>query len=893
MSNLTSISDAEKDRLCCESISTYLFDNVWNEPFSEYRVNIKPQLIRTASYIGSLGLRESTVPLPTQNESYYVWGISGESLNIGLQLPVCTWVDGATICNEYRTLLNMYGINGAMFSKSCTYFRYDSGRNVLLIAATKKMVTKCIPIESLDKVYFTIYYDSDRTTEVECASIYFTNLKDTLTYQAKIDSILSKSTRAEQYIMYVDGVEVTDVNNPPTATINSYIDIILDTNIEFDFTVTVTQDSENPVYLSTRDKLWKQLIHIPRNLNPENNIYTHNTCDFYIRRHNSDEVHGYYMHRIMANCSVTQVTHNDMSIPLMVIDAYRDYLAEQNVDIRVVVRKHDKNNKLIRDANFIDLLYADQHTDDDIINILTGKGPKDITWWTADHLEQSRYVEMMFDTPNVIGTEQLEDYVNALGYYQVINLLCRRIATTTLDDKFNGTLTFNLPVLFLSHSAIPVVYLNKRALKREYFDYVSGSDNTLSISISSDIVTKPDDVVTVIFYITADNKVYTFTPTETVTSYTCNYSTPIVYVEENTYQSVESINDSFDTKYTLLKKGTSTYVVNETDDGKYRITVSNAYIGKRIVIFNSNCSYLQTVDLSSFTSTGKTIVIPATVNCYNETDVSVPILGFSNVSVYMNGAYLVRDIDYFIHDVTEDKGICSREVVIQTMDHFNESGSDTVDIIYNVAEIEDISSGYVVNDTLTDKTPVNLYFPNISMTHVAGNIERDVEVEGAVLKVPSDTYAEGDLFEIQTSLPNLVTDFVLKYATNQDLEKIKVMHEYFYDLIYTEPSVLILESKHRVYSVFMNKLIWDIVQGNFELTNDPDNKRFVSQIRNYLYLKDIDLVFGNLNQNYVDYYPQYVNYEVSVTQKKLIDRLILTLMPVNQNPTLEVVYEND
>lgn len=37
-----------RDQLCCDIINQYLFDNVWNEPVSEYRVNVHPQLIKIA-----------------------------------------------------------------------------------------------------------------------------------------------------------------------------------------------------------------------------------------------------------------------------------------------------------------------------------------------------------------------------------------------------------------------------------------------------------------------------------------------------------------------------------------------------------------------------------------------------------------------------------------------------------------------------------------------------------------------------------------------------------------------------------------------------------------------------------------------------------------------------
>ena len=93
-----------------------------------------------------------------------------------------------------------------------------------------------------------------------------------------------------------------------------------------------------------------------------NKIITHNTCDFWIRRRLSKEPYGKYLHRVKLDNSsrdtVTQVTHNDMSIPLYVLDAYRDYLEVEELTVHLVGRIHDKDNVLIRDASFIDLLYT-------------------------------------------------------------------------------------------------------------------------------------------------------------------------------------------------------------------------------------------------------------------------------------------------------------------------------------------------------------------------------------------------------------------------------------------------------------------------------------------------------------------------------------------------------
>lgn len=887
------LSKEDRDKLCCEIINTFLFDKVWNEPFSEFRVNIKPLLLKNGSVVGSFGVRDANIKLPTAGESYYVWAISIEDFNVGLQLPTATWVDTATICNDWNTMINMYGISGAMFSKGAVYFRYNQSRSVIFIAAKKDMVTKCIPANSIDNVYLTVYFDSDVLNKMHALSIKVETTRLETQYQSQIDTFMGKLKKPEWLQVYRNGVEITDPNSTPVLRTGEYLDFIIDENILFSFDIDITSTGENPVFLSKRDKTWKQLLHIPKALNPDNKVVTHNTCDFFIRRRFSSETYGYYLHRAAGQRSVNQVTHQDMAVPLFVLDAYRDYLQEQEITIHGVVRIHDKDNVLIRDASYIDLLYSDVHDDDRIIEILCGKGPEEIPWWRADELEDSAYINMMFDTPNLATIDHMKEYVEALGFYQVVNLLCHRVVDTIITDGFSGSLTFNLPVLYIGMQVIPIVYLNKRALRKEYVTFKNNGDNTITIGIDDSIVTKPGDELVVIFFVDGDNSIFEFTPMGSNLSITVPYDDVSVYMKQVAPDAfpLQGINATSETSYVHLEKNTNYFVTQKHPNGGTTITFNYEYEGTPFVIQSAYCSYYQSFDLTPYTSVGKTLALPIQGKISDSTDVC-PILNFKNVSVYLNGKYLVRGIDYFINTITDKNGNTSfSELVVQTMDHFEEGIQDRLDVLFNVAEIEDISSGFSIDDELRDETPVNLYFPNISASHVSGYLERYVVYKGVYIELPSDLYQQGSIFEIQTSVPKLVKDFILEHVNNEDIERIRILNEYFYDLHQIVPDVLVLEGKHRIYSVFMNNFIYDAIQGNIALVDEPDVNRMRDQIKPYLYLQEMDLCFKGLDQRFIDYYPQYVNYEVPPATKRIIDRFIEEFMPKNEDPTVEVVYE--
>ena len=874
---------------CCEIINQYLFDNVWNEPVSEYRTNVHPQLISTDSKVGTFRVLDANVYLPTTNGSYYVWFMKRMDINLKFPFESGVWYDTATIGNEYRVLINTYTTSGGMIPKCAVYFRLNQRRDAIFIAIDKVAFKKIKPVSPLTEVYCTFYYDSDIQNDFYIVSSRVTKTNpDTLL--RTITDVQNKRDSDDCVIQYINGIEVTDLTKTLTLTESDYVDVIVDNNIKFAFNIDLTAAVNDKSYLSTTDEVWKYLIHIPRKYNPDEDVITHNTCDFFIRR-NSDGK-GRYVHRITEGRTINQVTHNDMAIPHFVVDAYRDYLEEQKVTIRCVVRIHEKNNKLIRDANYIDLLYHENHSDLDIVNFLTGNHTSKIACWLADNLEYSAYVKMMFDTPNGVSTDNLPTYIDALGYYTIANLICRRIVDVNVGTGFEGKIEVGLPVLYTGKEVFPVVYLNGKKVAFSYYTYTCDTvANTCTINFVDKLYVKDKSKIAIEFFINGESESMQIVAGEDGNYY---YDLPfndaqVFRIEKLDYPN-KGITQTSYTSYALEQPNTNVYAVFTDTDGKRKIQFNDLYEGNTYLIQNAYVSYIKTIDLSEYTFDGQNIVIPL-INDDGTTE--YPILNILNSSVYLNGDYLVKDIDYFINTVKDEHGYtCFSELVVQTMDHFNESGNDILDIVINVANQEEVSSGFSVDDKLYDDSPVNLFFDNITSVHVNGSIVRDGTYHGTYVKVPEDTYPQGSVFEIQTCIPKLIADFLSSYGKKEDREKIEYLNAYFYEYQNQNPSVLLLEQKHRVYSVFVNAMIRGIISGDIVFSSDPDEDRAKDEAKPYLYLKNMDMVFmDNLNQVFVDFYPQYINYETDAETKKVIDRFVKLFMPENKNPTYEVVYE--
>ena len=885
-----------RDQLCCDIINQYLFDHVWNEPVSEYRINIHPQLVKTSSVSGSFQAIDSSIYLPTDNEPYFVWYMKYSDTNIGLNLDVCKWYDTATVCNQFNTLIHAYLINGVMMPKGSVYIRYNYSKSLIFIAVKKRAFTLYGNVSQIDKLYLTIYYDSDVPNPINVLSVYVESRGAIRSIQQRVEEFIRYTGIRDdtQLTVFKNGIEVTR-GIVPITDFGTWYDYIVDKNIIGKVNIEIGNNSEDPVFLSTMDSVWKQLIHIPRAVNPNNAVITHNTCDIFVRNKDKRTPYGVYLHRVTATGrTVSQVTHNDMAVPLFIIDAYRDYLQTQNVSLHIVLRKHDKDNVLIPNSEYIDLLYADVHTDKDIVNILTGKGPDYLPFWRADSLEACEYVKMMFDVPEQFATTaNITKYIDTFGYYNTVNMLCKRIVDTTITDSYDGSITYNLPLMFLGLTVIPIVYLNGKMLLTTYYTYqTSPESNTCKISISRDIYIKPGDKVSVIFNLTANNNTYKVQPIRSKLSFVIPYNEPKVY-EIISVAPARGVGNNSTSAYKLCPRLGNIYTLVTNSDGTTTITFNDGLIGKTFIIENGSASYLKTYNLSTYTDTGASIAIPITTTV-TDSDEVIPILGYKSLNVYLNRDYLVQGIDYFVNEIKDDDGnVALSELVVQTMDSFVEGTDDILTVVYTVSDTDDISNGFSINDKLYDQTPINLVYDNITTIHVEGSLERGATYQRTYTDIPSGVYREGSVFEIKTVVPKVISDFLNSYHRAYDANRVALLNQYFADKIPDDPDVLIMECKRRIYSTLLNNFINDIVSGKITVVYDPDTNRMNSAIRPYMYLKDMDLVFKQDNdQRFLDYYAQYVNYEIDTALKPVIDLFINTFMPKNVDPTMEVVYQN-
>ena len=1020
MSEITSTQQLEN--ILVKSLNTYCFQNIWNESPSEFRVNIIPDVVDKSSSSGNIFVNSRTVPLPTKNESYYIFSVaSSVAYGLNNKLLKSEWISTAELCNKEDILIDVYHLSGKLFHKGYVYVYPLPDRTGYLIAINKQMANSVEPYEKLlvkNKVVakdnFTIL-DTFLNTEIEeeadtlsenqnidnLEAGFYIHTKDTEVlgdvpfthdYQYNLTVALDKTQYA---ITYINGeaislsrkLQTVLIHNPDTGeshyeqiytkwenyynkfqisesgvefysylpmirvsiyydpditnkinimshklslrdyngtskekfiefvqkcnnnrdhlTIikngyetylkdssifeeNTYIDIIHDDNTVFTYDINISDPVHNLVYFSEKDKIYKQLIHFPKELNPNNEIFTHDSMHIYVR--NNVENKGVLYHRC-AKDSVTQVTHNDISLPTYVLDAFRDHLNEQNISLHIVIRRHDKNNVLVREKSYIDLLYSLDDTT--IIDHLLGKiEPESLHFWKANELESTKYVEMMFDVPNIITTSNMYDYVEGLGYYQVASLLCKKIQSSTITNLFDRVIYYPKPYVYQANKVYPLVYINGYKINNNLVDYINNNTN-IEVKLDNKVKYEVGDTLSTQLFIHGDTSIYGFIPNEKDQFIDLPYSDYTILEEVNLDIELSNFNNTFTYKK-YYRKFTETLgnivKVPSDKEGFTRLSFGPLVYGKKFIIQNNVRVYSYNFNLDDDLLNSKPLIysLNRTTTSYEQ----VPVYYTPQVICYLNGKYLIKDLDFTFVEIKDPDGhLLDKLLVIQNVSYLKNSGN-TLEVFITSEEVENIVNHHVVNDLAYDSDELSLLFENMTTIHVNGILETKYINKGNYIELPSGKYKQGAPFESCTTIPKVIKAFIDRHHPNDDLERLEILNKYFYGKRPSYPDKVIIEKSYSIYSVFTAAIVKDILEDRNTVSIDPDTDRMLNQLSSYQHYKNVDVIFNeDIDLRFVDTYPHYKQFTTDSTEKyKLITAIISKLLPEDDNSNYEIYH---
>lgn len=879
----------DKELLIAQSINRFLFQKVWNEPGRERRNNILPMMLSTRSVNGAIRIYGEYIDLPTSTEPYYIYAAAKPTM-YGVAFPRMIgneWLSTEELLTKHDIMLSVYHTTGIMMHKGSVYIKQLPKGNGYIIAINKKMSSKLLVHEEMKNIRFTVYYDSDLINKINCTSFLVPYPDYNYAERNRIVDVVNGSKNKDSVICYINGYE-SKIESITNLSPNDYVDVIIDDNTTFSFDIDLTDTSSNVVFLSDMDKTYKQLIHIPKKYNPENKVYTHNTMDFFVRKklknEDRDVIEGLYLHRC-ADRSVTQVTHNDVAIPLYILDAYRDYLSTQDVTLHVVVRQHSKDNVLIRDKNYIDLLY----TQDDslIIQHLLGKVSKDLDFWKASNLESSVYVQTMFDVPNVVTPSNMSYYVDGLGYYHIMSLLCERVIRFTASDAYSNVTSIQKPYVYQGSEVYPIVTLNGSKIKDDKVTFNNADSATLTVSVDKTIKVNPGDELSIEVFLHGNTNFYRFTPSVSNTTITVPYRDFIVVEELNTVITDKKYDKTLTKGYTLLKETSGNLAIVNSGSNSSTITFGSTLYNRTFILEpNEQVHHFEYTEvLDKKISNGDPLVFELSKNAYDgettDDDVNIPIYLTPTTLLYLNSRYLIKGIDYTIQDIYDyNKHLCLKVLVIQNVSYLKDNGN-LLEVYVTSTHEENRVYGYTVDDrTYATDNNISLYFPNMTALNVEGYSESHGVDKGNYIALPSGKYRNGSPYETRTSVPTFVSDYLNKYHVNDDLDRIKILNAYFYGTDSKYPDIILLEKSHNLYSVYTAMIIRDVVNGDANLTYDPDTKRMKAQLAKYQYIADNDLITNlKVDLRFIDAYPHYKEYSVDAEMYKVIHAFIAITMP--------------
>ena len=145
--NRISLLNTDKEQQIATCINSFLFQKVWNEPVSEFRANVAPQVIAERSQKGSICVYGTDMNLPTLDTPYYLYAVS-RTVMWGVNFPkeiAHKWISLTDLCTKYDILIHIYHTTGIMIPKGYCYIYKLLNNNGYLIAVDKKASDKLIP----------------------------------------------------------------------------------------------------------------------------------------------------------------------------------------------------------------------------------------------------------------------------------------------------------------------------------------------------------------------------------------------------------------------------------------------------------------------------------------------------------------------------------------------------------------------------------------------------------------------------------------------------------------------------------------------------------------------------------------------------------------------------
>jgi hypothetical protein len=898
----------------CEHLEKYVFDKIWNDPYSEYRTFIVPECLSTEATAGVFFGRYNKIQLPStvayrdKNSKlfFYMFAVPAAYFR-SLKVNATTWVSLDRIGSNGILDFEFFSDQGKHSFRAGTFIMQSPVGDCIYIAMEQYAFHTCFgahvrPDGSVDgsddkvKFFFGKYVDSDleQSTSYECFRLKTSDIPSTGSKLSSYDPILASGI--PDHVFYNGNLLIGDYRS--TLVAGSLVEKVIDGNLIG--TVEVPVDLEH-TYQPTQSFGIKLLVHIPKSINKDNAIITPNTCDLYLIPTKMKEGFGnictssIYLYQCGRGDKFTQLTHNDFSIDYEWLESLAKEHGFEECVVQVLVRRPIKNKFAIRDANYLNLLYT--HTDDEIVDFLMGRSKFDIPFWTAKSLENSLYGLATLKRRDLNKQYTIAEFVDLIGYYHTLALIGKRVTHFEITSKSIGNKEFivNAPLALCDLKAsefYPLVYVNGIRVDQSMVSVRSGAHvanrHCREITFTPDASwwtkvvdmtysTKLRVVVENIELNVGDKVVIELLDNQysgAIVQYDVDKDTEVHINNPNNFSVYEVLDDT-DNNNVVYEKVFDAVTLNE-ETGLYKF--NDSLIGRKVVIVDGSITLEDegTHDVSheSVYHIGKSLWENALTDddktYYHPLDSEI---------VFMNDHCLIRGLDYTMSGYRNPSRREGVKLYIQNVSYLR--NKNAFQVIRTNQKMLSHQRGYLTGNIVTWNHQNPFWFDELSVMTIGGRVCSNLLHEFGTLTI-SDSHDNGVPYEYRMSVSTKISDILNDHGKSQDDTKLRIIQEYFQSKYSFPDHISIVKHPYLIYSLYLEQIISDYLKTDFDFRSIASQELFEEQFSNYDEWKSRDIVFGLTPHDllYVDISPTYNTLKITDGYHyRKLSELIQRLMP--------------
>jgi hypothetical protein len=768
------------------------------------------------------------------------------------------WKSVESICNDKNIILDIIDHNGRMIPKSSIYIKM--ARTGYYVLAIRKQDTDKLQTSSV--LYINLYVDSSIPNDV---SIVSHNPLINDNYQTVL-SMFTNITDFTTYKLFIDGYLIESDKFLSVVSVTKFIEIINDANIHSNVTIDMTN---RETYQSNIENLIKDVVYIPTNI-VDDHFISFDTLEIYVVG-----TKGVLL-PFNDDFSVSQLTNNFFGITSSLIDNCKTFLDEDDIYLKLLWKKFDDRASAI-DTGYSLHILNEIFTDEEQEKLISDEHLPNLNIWKGSTLEYHPFNDYVFDN-NLFrdyNDLNLSKQIKALGYANFIGTIANVLGKLQVTSTSIETLIINKSVLFTGVDLVPILYIDGKKIDQILYD-IENTETEVKAVFHDPYSVIPGTVVRYKLIEKYDMFGHKFTPNAGNNTVTFSNDGPIVIYAKEAIES-KGPNGLFDYGFTEIDSNSPLITVTNTQTD-YTVTFDTALFDKEIHIFFTNKKFVVNrfeVDISD----GSTISVEPYFLDKTTLD-RLPIKYSDSFEVYLNGFYLVPDLDFVIHrSECDDPDIVGEFFITINNLEFLKQNTNVIEVYGTDHHVIRRDTTYVI-DNKTEITRGNLKC-NEHITSIAINGKivdyDDLRFNKGFYDV---SYPNGSVVAVTTSLPRNIKDIFASYEYTEHEDELDDMVDYiktFYSPIIDD--IVVVPNTHSLYSSYLNTVINLLLNGTITIPFSNTITDLLTQLDDWEFIKNFDIFFKSPNKvdsRFIDFYPGYLanRFTNDMGLRLIIDRLM-------------------